>query len=79
MNVRRWMESWQVKFGQLGVELMVADVGQSSVHVDVAEARVVLAPSLRVSAADRMLDKVYVWWLRQPQVSEERPCSLVTY
>jgi len=80
MNVKRWMQTWQEKFEQVGVQVIVADVAQSSIVVDVAERTVVLAPSLKVSAADRMLDKVYRWWQRQPHtvdMVEDRLCSMV--
>ena len=69
MNLRRWMQHWQSKFGTLGVEVVVADVAQSSLVVDVAEGTVVLSPSLKVAAADNMLHKVYTWWRRQPPSS----------
>jgi len=78
MNLKRWMEDWQAKFAPLGVQVIVADVAQSSVVVDVAERTIVLAPSLKVSAAERMLHKVYKWWQRQPEVSGGRLCSLVS-
>lgn len=61
-NVKRWMRNWQLRFASLGVQVVVADVAQSSVALDVAERTVVLAPSLEVSAAEKMLHKVYSWW-----------------
>ena len=78
MNVNRWMQDWQVKFDRFGVQVIVADVAQSSLVVDVAERTVILAPSLKVTAAERMLQKVYRWWQRQSDMSEERLCSLMT-
>ena len=65
VNVRRWIREWQTRFDSLGVQVIVADVAQSSVAVDVSEMTVVLAPSLRVSAAERTLRKVYIWWQQQ--------------
>ena len=79
MNLRRWMQEWQAKFDTMEVELLVADVGQSSLVVDVPNGTVVLSPSIEVSAAEKMLNKVYGWWRRQPQMPEEYPCSLVSY
>ena len=78
MNVRSWMRNWQEQFGSLGVEVMVADVGQSSVLVDGAEKTVILAPSLKLSAADRMLRKIYTWWQWQAEKVEGQRCCLVT-
>jgi hypothetical protein len=72
------MQDWQTKFDRLGVQVIVADVAQSSVVVDVAEKTIILAPALRVSVAERMLEKVYRWWQRQSEISEERWCSLVS-
>ena len=77
MNVRSWMKNWQEQFGPLGVEVMVADVGQSSVVVDAAERTVILAPSLKLSAADRMLRKIYTWWQWQIEKVEGQRCCLV--
>jgi hypothetical protein len=77
MNVKRWMQDWQARFEPFGVQVVVADVAQSSIVVDVAERMVILAPSLRVSAADRMLEKVYGWWQRQPGIVEGQLCSMV--
>jgi len=78
MNVKHWMRNWQERFASLGVELIVADVAQSSVVVDVAERMVVLAPSLKLSAADRMLQKIHAWWQRQSDRVEGQSCSLVS-
>jgi len=78
LNVNRWMQDWQVKFGSFGVQVIVADVAQSFLVVDVAERTVILAPSLKLSAAERMLEKVYMWWKRQNEMPEERLCSLVS-
>lgn len=77
MNVRGWMRNWQEQFDSLGVQVMVADVGQSSVLVDAAEKTVILAPSLKLSAADRMLRKIYVWWQWQTETVEGQQCCLV--
>ena len=67
------------KFDTIEVELLVADVGQSSLLVDVPNGTIVLSPSIKVSAAENMLNKVYSRWRRQPQMPEEHPCSLVSY
>jgi hypothetical protein len=72
------MQHWREKFDWLGVQLMVADVGQCSIVVDAAERMVILAPALKVTAAERVLEKVYGWWQRRNEVSEEKLCSLVT-
>lgn len=77
MNVRSWMRNWQEQFELLGVQVMVADVGQSSVLVDAAEKTVILAPSLKLSAADRMLRKIYVWWQWHAERLEGQQCCLV--
>jgi len=73
------MQEWQAKFGTMEVELLVADVGQSSLVVDVPNGTIVLSPSIKVSAAEKMLNKVYSWWRRQPQMPENHSCSLVSY
>ncbi len=78
MNVRQWMRHWQERFRWLGVELIVADVAQSSVVVDVAERTIVLAPSLKLVAAERMLQKIHVWWQRESKRVEGQSCSLVS-
>lgn len=66
MSAERWIQNWQTRFARLGVEIVVADVAQSSVFLDMAEKKVVLAPSLKLSKADKMLAAVYRWWERQP-------------
>lgn len=78
MNVKRWMEDWQAKFERFGVQVIVADVAQRSIVVDAAERTVILAPALKVPVAERMLEKVYRWWQRQPEIAEERLCFLVS-
>lgn len=77
MNVRGWMKNWQEQFDSLRVEVVVADVGQSSVLVDAAERTVFLAPSLKLSTADRMLRKIYAWWQWQAERVEAQRCCLV--
>lgn len=67
MSAHRWMQKWQTRFAPLGVELVVADVGQSSLFLDLAEKKVVLAPSLDVDQAEKMLAAVHEWWERQPE------------
>jgi len=62
MNVKRWMQSWQIRFGSLGVEVIVADVAQSSVVVDIAERTVILASHLTVVSADKALRGLYRRW-----------------
>lgn len=76
-NVKRWMQDWQAKFEPFSVQVIVADVGQYSIVVDVAERTLILAPSLKVSAADSVLQRVYRWWQRQPRMVEEQLCSMV--
>ena len=77
MNLRDWMRNWQEQFDPLGVDVMVADVGQSSVVVDAAERTIFLAPSLKLSAAERMLRKIYAWWQWQAERVEGHRCCLV--
>jgi beta-lactamase superfamily II metal-dependent hydrolase len=72
MSAERWMQTWQIRFAPLGVEIVVADVGQSSVFLDMAERKVVLAPSLNVENAEKMLVAVLKWWRCQP---EEKPIA----
>jgi len=67
MSAERWMQNWQTRFAHLRVEIVVADVAQSSLFLDIAERRVVLAPSLRLSTAEKMLAAVYQWWKHQPE------------
>jgi hypothetical protein len=78
MNVKRWMRNWQSKFSSLGVELIVADVAQSSVVVNVAEKTIILAPYLPVSTAQKVLDLLYKWWEHHPEKSESESFSLVS-
>lgn len=67
MSAHRWMQKWQMRFAPLGVEVVVADVGQSSFFLDLAERKVVLAPSLEVDKAEKMLSAVHEWWEHQPE------------
>ena len=62
MNLKRWIRTWRMRFDSLGVELMVADVAQSSVVVDMAERTVILSPHLTVISADKALHGLYRWW-----------------
>lgn len=78
MNVKRWMRGWQDRFSPLGVQIIVADVAQSSILVDAAEQTIVLAPSLKLSAADKLLDKIYGWWQRQGASVKDEPSFLVS-
>jgi patatin-like phospholipase/acyl hydrolase len=72
MSAERWMKNWQMKFAPLGVVIVVADVGQPSLFLDMAERKVVLAPSLNVQKAEKMLVVVHNWWRHQP---EEAPIA----
>jgi hypothetical protein len=76
MNLNRWMQQWQRKFDILDVQIVVADVAQSSLLVDVAHRSVVLSPSLPLPSADAVLERVFKWWQRQPDASEQRLCVL---
>ena len=62
MSAAHWMHEWRSKFALLGTEVVVADVGQSSVFLDMAERKVILAPSLNVFKAEKILTAVYDWW-----------------
>jgi hypothetical protein len=78
MNVRRWIRTWQTKFNSLGIELMVADVAQSSVVVNVPERTIILTPSLKVSTAEKVLRRLYRWWECQTGRCESQSYSLVS-
>lgn len=78
MNVKRWMRDWQERFGPLGVDVIVADVAQSSVVVNVAEKAVILSPNLAMYTAERVLERLYGWWRRQPGQLHSETCSLVS-
>ena len=78
MNVKEWMRTWQDRFDAFGVEVMVADVAQSYVLVDVAGRAVILAPSLKVKAAERTLQKVYAWWRNQCETAGSPLWSLAS-
>jgi hypothetical protein len=78
MNVKRWMRDWQIRFGSLGVEVIVADVAQSSVVVNVAERTIILSPHLAVYTAERILERLNGWWRRQPEQLHSESCSLVS-
>ncbi len=78
MNVKRWMRNWQARFDSLGVEVMVADVAQSSVVVNVAERTIILAPYLSAFAAEKVLDGLYRWWERRLERPECESWSLMT-
>ncbi len=69
MSAERWINQWQTKFASMGVQLVVADVGQSSIFLDMAERQIVLAPSLNLVKADRLLSAVYKWWKRDPEAA----------
>ncbi len=70
VSAGRWIRDWQTRFSPLGVEIIVADVGQPSVFIDMAERKVVLAPSLNVGKADRMLAAVHEWWKDQEEEAQ---------
>lgn len=78
MNIRHWMRNWQDRFASLGVEVLVADVAQSCVAVDIRERTVILAPSLKLTAADKILQKVYQWWRYDSDRVEGQLCSLLS-
>jgi hypothetical protein len=78
VNVKRWMRDWQLRFGSLGVEVMVADVAQSSVVVNVAERTIILAPFLSAFRAERVLDGLYKWWRFQSKKPEAETCLLMS-
>ena len=78
MNVKRWMRNWRGRFSSLGVEVMVADVGQSSVVVNVAERTIILSPYLAVYTAERTLERLHGWWVRQPEQVHSESCSLLS-
>jgi hypothetical protein len=72
------MRNWQTRFSSLGVELIVADVAQSSVVVNVPEKAIILAPYLPVSTAEKVLDLLYKWWQHQAEKCESESFSLVS-
>jgi hypothetical protein len=78
MSVKRWMRDWRARFGYLGVEVLVADVGQSSVVVNVPEKSIVLSPRLTMVNAEELIGRLYKWWRRQPNPVHTEPCSLVS-
>lgn len=78
MNVKDWMRKWHHSFARLGVEVTVADVAQSCVVVDVAARRIILAPSLKLTAAEKILQRVYQWWRDQSDKVQARWCSLLS-
>jgi hypothetical protein len=79
MNLKRWMRDWQSRFDNLGVEVVVADVAQSSVAVDMADRTIILSPHLAVHTAERVLERLYRWWRRQPVQLNGEMCSLVSH
>jgi len=72
------MRDWRVGFGSLGVKVIVADVAQSSVVVNLAERTIILSPHLAVYTAERILERLYKWWLRQPEQLHGESCSLLS-
>lgn len=79
MNIKRWMRGWQARFSSFGVQVIVADVGQSVIFVDAAERTIALAPSLRVPAANKMLKRIHEWWQCREDAVEEQRCFLVSH
>ena len=77
MNVQDWIQQWRRRFGLLGVEVLVADVAQSSVVIDVPARTIILAPSLKLTSADKILRKVYGWWRHQSDVAARQPYSFL--
>lgn len=78
MNIESWMEAWRVRFDSLGVEVIVADVAQSSVVIDVPARTIILAPSLKLTSAEKILQKVYGWWRQQDEIAAAYPCSFLS-
>lgn len=78
MNVKRWMRDWQERFGSLGVDVIVADVAQSSVVVNVPEKAVILSPNLAMYTAERILGRLYHWWHHQREQMHHPSCALVS-
>jgi hypothetical protein len=78
MNVEQWMRNWRDAFGFLGVEVIVADVAQSSVVIDVPARTIILAPSLTLPTAEKILRKVFVWWRHQPHAVQSPRCSFLS-
>ena len=78
MDVKHWMRDWHQRFGSLGMKVIVADVAQSCVVVDIAGRTVILAPSLKLTSAQKVLEKVYAWWQHQSTRVEGEFCSLVS-
>ncbi len=78
MNIKDWMRNWQDRFASLGVEVLVADVAQSCVAVDIRDRTVILAPSLKLSVAEKILQKVYEWWRHQSDRVEGQLWSLLS-
>ena len=78
MDLKRWIRSWRTRFDLLGVQLMVADVAQSSVVVDVAERTVILAPHLTVISADTALRGLYKWCRHEMENRGSEFCTLLT-
>ena len=78
MNVKHWMRKWHHSFADLGVDLIVADVAQSCVVVDVVAKRIILAPSLKLTAADKILQRVYQWWRDQSHKANAQLCSFLS-
>ena len=78
MNVEDWIQQWRERFGFLGVEVLVADVAQSSVVIDVPARTIILAPSLKLTCAEKILQKVYEWWRHQSGIAGRQPCSFLS-
>lgn len=78
MNLETWMQGWQNRFGFIGVEVIVADVAQSSVVIDVPARTIILAPSLKLTCAEKILQKVYAWWQLQTSIVGRQPYSFLS-
>jgi hypothetical protein len=72
------MRKWHDSFGRLGVDVVVADVAQSCVVVDIAARKIILAPSLKLAAAEEILQKIHQWWRAQSDKAEGQRCSLLS-
>jgi hypothetical protein len=77
-NVGDWIQQWRERFGFLGVEVLVADVAQSSVVIDVPARTIILAPSLKLTCAEKILQKVYAWWRHQSGIAARQPYSFLS-
>jgi len=78
MNTEHWIRKWRDSFSRLGVEVVVADVGQSCVVVDLPARTIILSPSLKLTTAEKILQKFYQWWQHQPTGVQRQLCSFLS-